>query len=220
MSDIDQAYAAARLAQVDVSRETADRLVLFVDLLKRWNPSKNLVSAKTLDEVWVRHIADSLQLVVIAPEALRWVDLGSGGGLPALVIAAVMAGRPGAHVHCIESKLGKAAFLTEAARQMQVPVTVWPQRIEAVLSQQSLACDVVCARALAPLADLLSLANPLLKTGAIGIFPKGQDVVSELTDAAKYWKFEHQSIPSVTDPRAQILKVRDVLPASRSAHRH
>ncbi len=201
---------AAELAGVPVSRETADRLTLYVDLLRKWNPSKNLVAPSTLDAIWSRHVADSLQLIRCAPDATRWADLGSGGGLPALVVAAVVADRPGALVHCVESKLGKAAFLQEAARQMRVPVKVWAKRIEDVVGREITSVDVVSARALAPLVDLLSLANPLLKTGAVGVFPKGQDVGVELTQAAKYWRFTHRSVPSVTDPRGTILVVRDV----------
>jgi 16S rRNA (guanine527-N7)-methyltransferase len=210
MSGPRTAQEAAELAGVAVSRETADRLSLYVDLLRKWNPSKNLVAPSTLDAIWSRHIADSLQLIPCAPEAATWVDLGSGGGLPALVVAAVLAERPGTLVHCVESKLGKAAFLQEAARQMRVPVKVWPKRIEDVVGREILQADVVSARALASLPDLLSLANPLLKTGAVGVFPKGQDVGVELTQAAKYWRFTHRSVPSVTDPRAAILVVRDV----------
>ncbi|KAF0137862.1 MAG: 16S rRNA (guanine527-N7)-methyltransferase [Xanthobacteraceae bacterium] len=206
----DQALASADRAGVAVSRETADRLALYVALLRRWNPVKNLVSPHTLGEVWERHVTDSLQLVRIAPEARVWVDMGSGGGLPALVVAAVLAGKPGVEVHCIESKLGKAAFLQEAARQMRVPVTVWARRIEDVVGHDLVSADVVTARALAPMKDLLRLANPLLKTGALGIFPKGQDVASELTEAAIYWKFDHRSVPSVTDPRGRIIVVQGV----------
>lgn len=210
MSEPRNALEAAELAGVTVSRETADRLALYVDLLRKWNPSKNLVSPSTLDTIWGRHIADSLQLIPCAPRALTWVDLGSGGGLPALVVAAVLAERPGAQVHCVESKLGKAAFLQEAARQMRVPAKVWAKRIEDVVGRDLVRADVVSARALAALPDLLGLANPLLKTGAVGVFPKGQDVGVELTQAAKYWRFTHRSVPSVTDPRAAILVVRDV----------
>ncbi len=210
MTSPSNAEEAAVLAGLPVSRETAERLTLYVDLLRRWNPSKNLVAASTLDAVWSRHIADSLQVLRCAPDAKVWVDLGSGGGLPALVVAAVLAERPGAMVHCVESKLGKAAFLQEAGRQMRVPVKVWPKRIEDVVGREITSADVVSARALAPLADLLSLANPLLKTGAVGVFPKGQDVGVELTQAAKYWRFSHRSVPSVTDPRGTILVVTDV----------
>lgn len=207
---VEQALMAAKRAGVAVSRETAERLALYVALLQRWNPVKNLVSPHTLGEVWERHVTDSLQLVRIAPEAKVWVDMGSGGGLPALVIAACLADVPGAQVHCIESKLGKSAFLQEAARQMRVPARVWARRIEDVVGHDLVSADVVTARALAPMKDLLRLANPLLKSGAVGIFPKGQDVASELTDAAIYWKFNPRSVPSVTDPRGRIIVVQGV----------
>lgn len=205
---IDKALAAAELAGVPVSRETAERLALYVSLLQRWNPAKNLVAPRTLGEVWERHVADSLQLLRLAPDARRWVDMGSGGGLPPLVIAAALADAPGAEVHCIESKLGKAAFLQEAARQMRVPVKVWARRVEDVLGRDIVSADVVTARALAPLAELLRLANPLLKSNAIGIFPKGQDVASELTDAARYWRFAHHLVPSATESQARIVVIQ------------
>ena len=136
--------------------------------------------------------------------------LDGGTKKAARVIAAVLADVPGAVVHCIESKLGKAAFLQEAARQMKVPVKVWARRIEDVVGHDLVSADVVCARALAPLKELLRLANPLLKTGAVGIFPKGQDVASELTDAAIYWKFNPRSVPSVTDPKGRIIVIQGV----------
>lgn len=211
MTVLDRAYAAGDRAGWAVSRETAERLTLYVDLLKRWNPVKNLVSPHTLGEVWERHIVDSLQLVRLAPPDARvWVDMGSGGGLPALVIAACVGEIPGAQVHCIESKLGKAAFLQEAARQMRVPVRVWARRVEDIVGSELQRADVVTARALAPLVKLLDLANPLLKTGALGIFPKGQDVASELTEAARYWTFEPRSVPSVTDPKGRIIVIHGV----------
>ena len=146
MTSPTNAEEAAALAGLPVSRETAERLTLYVDLLRRWNPSKNLVAASTLDGVWSRHIADSLQVLRCAPTAKVWVDLGSGGGLPALVVAAMLAERPGAMVHCVESKLGKAAFLQEAGRQMRVPVKVWPKRIEDVVGREIVSADVVSAR--------------------------------------------------------------------------
>lgn len=213
---VEDAFAAAALAEVEVSRETARRLALYAELLRKWNPTKNLVAASTLDDLWTRHVADSLQLLRQAPGARRWVDLGSGGGLPALVVAAALAEAPGASVHCIESKLGKAAFLREAARQMQVPVTVHAGRIESVLDRwpAEAKVEVVCARALAGLSKLLVLASPLLKTGAIGLFPKGQDVGSELTEAAKYWKLDASLVPSATDPSGQTVVIRHAVPLS------
>ncbi|QCK85282.1 16S rRNA (guanine(527)-N(7))-methyltransferase RsmG [Phreatobacter aquaticus] len=214
VSDRAAAEAAARQAGVAVSRETQDRLVLYVSLLRRWNPVKNLVSPHTLSAVWERHIADCLQLAALAPDARTWVDLGSGGGLPGLVIAAVLAERAGTRIHLVESKLGKAAFLREAARQMGVPATIHAFRIEGVLAQWTEPVDVVTARALAPLDQLVRLSVPLLKTGAFGLFPKGQDVGSELTQAAKYWKLDTVLTPSVTEQDGRIVTVRRAEPVA------
>lgn len=215
MTEIDKARTAGERAGVAVSRETAERLALYVALLRQWNPTKNLVSASTLDSVWERHIVDCLQLAAISP-ARHWVDMGSGGGLPGLIIASVLAERGGT-VHCIESKLGKAAFLREAARQMQVPATIHAERIEAVMQgwPEERAVDVVTARALAPLGQLLTLSKSLLKKGAVGIFPKGQDAAKELTGAAQYWNFNHTLRPSVTDSAARIVLISDL--AERSS---
>ncbi|WP_439572289.1 16S rRNA (guanine(527)-N(7))-methyltransferase RsmG [Phreatobacter sp.] len=206
------AVEAGRLAGVDVSRETARRLAVYVSLLRQWNPTKNLVAPSTLDDVWRRHVADSLQVLAAAPSATRWADLGSGAGLPGLVIAAAIADRPGAIVHCIESRQGKAAFLREAARRMGVPARVHADRIESVTKRWTEPLDAVTARALAPLADLLSLAAPLLKTGVTAIFLKGQDVGSELTLASKYWSLDLEQRPSATDPQGRVVVIHRALP--------
>lgn len=207
-----EAIAAGRLAGVDVSRETARRLATYVGLLRQWNAAKNLVAPSTLGDVWHRHIADSLQVLAAAPEARSWVDLGSGAGLPGLVIAAVLAGRPDTVVHCIESRQGKAAFLREAARRMGVPARIHADRIEAVTKRWTGPVDAVTARALAPLDQLLALAGPLLKTGASAVFLKGQDVGSELTLASKYWNLDADLRPSVTDAQGRVVVIRKAQP--------
>lgn len=212
--EMGEAERAAQTAGVAVSRETMERLVLYVELLRRWNPTKNLVAPATLAQVWTRHIADCLQLVSLVPPGRIWVDLGSGAGLPGLVIAAVLAEQPGARIHCVESKLGKAAFLREAARIMNVPATIHAARIEDVVADWSGPVDVVTARALAPLSQLVAMSHDLLKTGAIGLFLKGQDVARELTEAAKYWKLDPVLTPSATDPQARIVTLRSAAPVS------
>ncbi|QCI64926.1 16S rRNA (guanine(527)-N(7))-methyltransferase RsmG [Phreatobacter stygius] len=210
--EIGEAQRAAATAGVAVSRETLERLVLYVDLLRRWNPTKNLVAPATLAAVWTRHIADCLQLVKFVPAGRIWVDLGSGAGLPGLVIAAALADQPGARIHCVESKLGKAAFLREAARIMKVPATIHAARIEDVVANWHGPVDVVTARALAPLTELITLSHDLLKTGAIGLFLKGQDVARELTEAAKYWTLDPVLTPSATDSQARIVTLRNAAP--------
>jgi len=205
---------ARALALVPVSHETESRLDLFVNLFLRWQKAVQLVAPSTLPTLWTRHIADSLQLVALAPEATRWADLGSGGGFPGLIVAIALAGRPGAMVHLIESDTRKAAFLREAARITQAPATVHHERIESAAERIG-PVDVVTARALAPMEKQLSLAAPLLSTGARGIFLKGQDVDSELTEAAKSWSIDYTIQPSLTDPRGRIVFVNRAQPLGK-----
>ncbi|WP_378776559.1 16S rRNA (guanine(527)-N(7))-methyltransferase RsmG [Methylopila musalis] len=196
--------AAARL--MDVSRETWTRLDALVAALDRWQAKTNLVAPTTLAQVWTRHVADSAQLVELAPKDARvWVDLGSGGGFPGLVVAARLAGRT--DVHLVESNLKKAAFLREAARAMGVAVTVHAVRAEAALGGALPRADVVSARALASLSDLLRLAAPLLKTGAVGLFPKGEKAADELTQAQESWNINASFHSSRTDPAASVIRV-------------
>jgi 16S rRNA (guanine527-N7)-methyltransferase len=208
-SAIDLSADRARaLALTPVSRETLDRLDRFVAVLLTWQQRVNLIAPSTVSEIWTRHIADSLQLIALAPQARIWVDLGSGGGFPGLVVACALADRAGAQVHLVEANAKKAAFLREAARLTGAPALVHGERIEAFLRKAPAAAQVVTARALAPLAELLAYACPLLKSGACGLFPKGQDVESELTEAAKYWKIQASLAVSRTDPKARIVVVR------------
>ena len=203
----DRAQAEALFGGL-VSRETWARLDSLVALLLKWQDTTNLIAPSTLNEIWTRHIADSLQLLTIVPEARVWVDLGSGGGFPGLVVACAMADYPGAKVHLVESNQKKSAFLRESARVLNVPAIVHARRIEDFVSASMQSFDVVTARALAPLEKLLGYAGPLLKTGAIGLFPKGQDVEAELTAASKSWTMWTELVPSVTDPQARIVVVR------------
>ena len=198
---------ARALETVPVSRETAAKLDLFVDKLLHVTPHINLIARSTIPNIWTRHVADSLQLLALAPEAKCWVDLGSGAGFPGIVIACALAGREGAIVHLVESIGKKAAFLREAVNLLQVPALVHPVRIEDFVKNFKEEADVVCARALAPLDELLKLADPLLKTGAQGLFPKGQDVEGELTRASKYWNIEAELVPSKTSTDGRIVVV-------------
>jgi 16S rRNA (guanine527-N7)-methyltransferase len=208
-TDLTRDRARAQLLFADpVSRETWERLDGLVALLLKWQDTTNLVAPSTLTEIWTRHIADSLQLLTIAPDARAWVDLGSGGGFPGLVVACAMADHPGVKIDLVESNQKKSAFLREAARILDVPAIVHARRIEDFISAPLQSFDVVTARALAPLERLIGYASPLLKTGAIGLFPKGQDVEAELTAASKSWTIDAELVPSVTDPQARIVVVR------------
>jgi 16S rRNA (guanine527-N7)-methyltransferase len=195
-----------------VSRETENRLDIFVDLLLDWQKKTNLVAPSTLHELWTRHIADSLQLLPLAPEARLWVDFGSGGGFPGMPIACALAGQTGAQVHLIESNGKKAAFLREAVRATGAPAVVHRERAEKFGESCAEAAHVVTARALAPLKILCAQAFPLISRGAVGLFLKGQDVDAELTDAAKYWRLEASKVPSKTSPQSAIVVVRGLRP--------
>jgi 16S rRNA (guanine527-N7)-methyltransferase len=208
---------ARALALVPVSRETTDRLDRFVALLLRWQQRINLIAPSTERTIWTRHIADSLQLLALAPDARVWGDLGSGAGFPGLVLACALADVADARVHLVETNLKKIAFLREAVRTTGAPAIVHPARIEEFAVAPPGPMDVVVARALAPLPKLLQLASPLLKSGALGVFPKGQDVAAELTEASKSWKIQASLTQSRTDPMAQIVVVRELEPKLSTA---
>lgn len=205
---VDNSDRLRGLSLTPVSRETEERLAILVAELERWQRAKNLVSTATLDEVWTRHIADSLQLFDHAPEARRWLDLGSGGGFPGLVLGIRLA-EVGGHIDLVESNARKCAFLRHAARLTGAAVTVHAARIEDAMPQFLGKVDVVTARALASLPLLLDWCKDLLRTGVIGVFPKGQHLDAELTEASKYWKIQASTFPSVTDSAARILVIRN-----------
>ena len=181
-----------------VSRETSERLDHFIKLLLQWQAKTNLVAGSELPRIWTRHVADSLQLLDLAPQAKTWVDLGSGGGFPAVPVACALAESAGARLHMVESNAKKAAFLREAVRVTGVPGLVHAKRIEDCGDSFGDKVDVVSARALAPLTMLCAHAFPLIVRGAVGLFPKGQDIEAELTQAARYWNIGYELVPSRT----------------------
>src|SRR6266403_4032659 len=183
---------AAALALTPVSRETEARLDRYVDLLVEWQAKTNLVAPSTLPNLWTRHISDSLQLLRLAPSAKVWLDLGSGGGFPGVVLACALAETPGATVHLVERIAKKAAFLREALRVTSSPGMVHLAEIKDSVDRIAGNVDCVTARAVAPLHQLVGLAEPLVRRGAKALFLKGQDVEAELTEATKYWNIEPQ----------------------------
>jgi 16S rRNA (guanine527-N7)-methyltransferase len=189
---------AAALALTPVSRETEARLVAYVDLLLQWQAKTNLVASSTLPNLWTRHISDSLQLLPLAPNAKIWVDLGSGGGFPGVVLACALADTPGAMVHLVERNARKAAFLREALRITGAAGTVHLADIGDSVDSLPGAVDCVTARAVAPLHQLAGFAEPLVGKGAKALFLKGQDVEAELTEATKYWKLTPRLHASLT----------------------
>ncbi len=201
------------IGEYDVSRETIARLETYVRLLIRWNARINLVAEATLDAVWARHIVDSAQLFPLAPaDAARWIDLGSGAGLPGLPIAALAAEKaPHLRVTLVESNKRKAAFLATAAREMGLDVSIKPGRIETLAPRPY---DVVSARALAPLPQLCGLAHRFSGPGTVFLFLKGARVDSELTATAANWHIQAERIASQTDPEATVLRILELDPRS------
>ncbi|MBH0237789.1 16S rRNA (guanine(527)-N(7))-methyltransferase RsmG [Methylobrevis albus] len=190
-------------------------LAAYVALLKKWQPAKNLVAPAALAEIWRRHVADSAQALAVRPEARRWLDIGSGAGFPGLVTATLMKGRDGAHVHLAESNGRKVAFLRTVIRELGLPATVHPIRIESLATRSAPDLgdiDAVSARALAPLADLLGLAAPILERGAAGVFHKGQDFASEVALATQSWVFDLIEHPSRIDPGGRVAVLTSVRP--------
>jgi 16S rRNA (guanine527-N7)-methyltransferase len=200
----------AALMLTPVSRETEGRLDRFVDLLLEWQTKTNLVAASTLAQLWNRHVSDSLQLLALAPSAKTWVDLGSGGGFPGIVLACALAERANASVHLIERNAKKAAFLREALRVTAAPGVVHLADIGETVDRIRGPVDCVTARALAPLNVLLGFAEPLVKKGATALFLKGQDVEAELTEATKYWKIKPRLHSSRTGGQGWIVELDEI----------
>jgi 16S rRNA (guanine527-N7)-methyltransferase len=196
------------LRLVPVSRETGDRLAVYVGLLARWGKTTNLIAESTFGSVWTRHIADSAQLLALAPGALRWIDMGSGAGFPGLVIAIQLADLPGAIVHCIESNKRKCAFLSEAARATGAAATIHCQRVETIEPSSLAPVDAVTARAFAPLPLTLKLARPWMERGAVGVFPRGESAKDQLAALPRASAYAIEVLPSVVDANAAILRVR------------
>src|ERR1700704_6623195 len=216
-SPISASDKAAALALTPVSRETEARLDRYVDLLLEWQAKTNLVAPSTLPNLWTRHIADSLQLLALAPSAKIWMDLGSGGGFPGVVLACALAETPGATVHLVERNAKKAAFLREALRVTGSPGMVHLSDIEDIVETLKAPIDCVTARALAPLHQLIGFAEPLVRKGAKALFLKGQDVEAELTEATKYWNIKPNLHSSLTGGGGWIVELDHVERRNQSA---
>jgi 16S rRNA (guanine527-N7)-methyltransferase len=207
----DLADRAKAQTLVPVSRETEERLAVFVDLLRRWQTIKNLVGPSTLQAIWTRHIADSAQLVDLMPKAKRWVDLGSGAGFPGIVIAIMLQGQDGVRIDLVESNERKCAFLREAIRVTGAPARVHMGRIEKIVPLLDGTVDVATSRALAALPELVSMSQTLLDRGAVGLFLKGEEAVLSEAAGASFsdgGDYDYDMFRSRTHPNAQIIRVR------------
>ncbi len=210
-----EAFAKAH----DVSRETLALLETYVALLGDWNQRHNLVSEKSLENVWHRHVWDSAQLIRFVPKtATSLVDLGSGAGFPGIVLAAMLRERPQFRTVLYESIAKKCRFLEEVAGQLKLNVEVRNARMEEAKREPF---GLVTARACAPLAKLLGYARPFQDSRTVNLFLKGQNVESELTEARTSWRMKVVRHDSLTDPSGVTLEIRDLshVAARRNASR-
>ncbi|WP_237072479.1 16S rRNA (guanine(527)-N(7))-methyltransferase RsmG [Pseudaestuariivita rosea] len=191
---------------INVSRETFEKLKDFEALILKWNKKINLISRSSQSDLWIRHIVDSAQLFDAFPKLVtKYADLGSGGGFPGIILSILLSEKmPNADTILVESDKRKAEFLRSASRTLGLKATVMTDRIEMIAP---LAVDLITARALASLDDLLGYAEMHLTTGGIAVFPKGEKAGQEIAVARQNWDFELQEKISKTDPNAVILKV-------------
>lgn len=193
----------------DVSRETLQRLSIYVDLIEKWNPKINLVSKASLIGIWDRHIWDSAQIQDIGIEGELWADFGSGGGMPAIILA-IFAKEitPDRRFHLVESDQRKCAFLRTAIREIGLNAEVSASRIEELAP---LKANVVSARALTDLNGLLGFFEHHAAKGGVGIFPKGETWEKEIEQAQEFWSFRYEEFSSKTNPSAAILKIEEIV---------
>lgn len=201
-----EAEQEAFRARAYASAEQIADLEAFRLRLVEANAVMNLVGPDSLPDFWNRHVWDSAQLLDLAPDAKTWADLGAGAGFPGLVLSIMLKGRGGAHVWLIDSLAKRCRFLQEVVAALSLPATVIVGRAEA----QSVTCDIVTARAVAPMEKLLGYAQPYFQRGAQGLFLKGERAESELIEARKSWHFEAELAPSQSDVRGRIVTIRSL----------
>ena len=198
----------------NVSRETMASLEIYAELLRKWQKAVNLVAHSTLDEVWHRHIGDSAQIVDIvkASDSSKnngiWLDIGSGGGFPGLVAAIMLSEDFDYHFHLVESNGRKCAFLADVVRHLDLPAQIHNERIEKLAEDGSLGpVQIVSARALASLDDLLELSAPFIDRHSVAYYFKGRDLDREIGQANKRWEFRSKQYNSVTSTEGRILEI-------------
>ena len=192
-----------------VSRESIELLQIYVDLLVEWQKKTNLVSNSSLDEIWKRHICDSIQCKSIFPNKLIWLDIGTGAGFPGLVLSILSRNEPGFVMNLVESNNKKCAFLRKVIRETGVPAKVNASRIESV-AKQYLDTDVVTARALTSLDNLLMLTQSWFNSGAVGLFLKGRDYSQELEKCRGSWEFDLLVHNSRIEENSVLLEIQNL----------
>jgi 16S rRNA (guanine527-N7)-methyltransferase len=195
------------ISGVDVSRETLERLGAFEDLVRKWTKKINLIARNDVDHIWDRHIVDSAQVWASAPDEWNhWVDIGSGGGFPAIILATIaVEKKPDARFTLIESDQRKATFLRTAIRELNLNAIVLDDRIELAPPQNA---DVISARALASLTILLGFAERHLAPNGIAVFQKGKSADDEIIEAKHTWAFDYNKVPSITNGDACVISIK------------
>jgi 16S rRNA (guanine527-N7)-methyltransferase len=204
-----QEFGPKELASaINVSRETIEHLQIYSEMLVEWNAIHNLVSKNSLPYLWQRHILDSAQLACYVPDtALSLVDLGAGAGFPGLVLAEMLRERPGFRAVLFEATGKKCRFLEAVAERLGLEIEVRNARVETAQPEKF---DVITARALAPLDELLAYTQRFFGDKSVALFNKGQNIGVELTNTHKSWKMDSYQHPSISDPRGIILEVREL----------
>jgi 16S rRNA (guanine527-N7)-methyltransferase len=203
--DLQNAYGAQDFARAfGATKAQVAQLERFRVRLEAANAIMNLVGPATLPTFWSRHVLDSAQLLKLAPDSLTWADLGAGAGFPGVVLAILLKGRPGARVHLIDSLTKRCRFLDEIIGELELPAQVHNARAEGL----NIPVEIVTARACAPLEKLLGFARPYFQLGAEGLFLKGEGAAEELAQARPTWRFDAELIPSLSDPRGQVVRIR------------
>jgi 16S rRNA (guanine527-N7)-methyltransferase len=209
---VEQSERIEFLKKTPVSHETMDKLDRYAELLVEWNQKFNLIAKSTLSHIWTRHFLDSAQLMLhIQPKTAVVADLGSGAGFPGLVLSILGI----CNVHLIESTGKKAGFLQLVNKELGLKATIHSRRIE---EMKNFRADVITARAIAPLPELLKLSMPLIKKDSLCLFLKGQNVDRELTDSKKYWTFDSEKIPSLSDASGNVLIIRHLRSKNAAPH--
>jgi 16S rRNA (guanine527-N7)-methyltransferase len=210
----DRKYRELEKILPGVSRETFERLLAYEALFIKWSKAINLAAPSTLAEFWQRHVLDSAQLAAIHEPAGIWVDIGSGGGLPGIVMSILLRDSSAGLIHLVESNGKKAAFLRQALIETGGAGQVHILRIEDAYPEIGPAA-VVTSRALAPLPALISLAHPWLRGGARGLFHKGREYREEVKAASDEWHLDLIEHPSTVDAASAILEIRSASPRLR-----
>ena len=196
------------LGNLNVSRETIEQLTHYVSLVKKWSPRINLVSRSSLDDLWDRHIVDSAQLFSLAQNEKTWLDLGSGGGFPGLVTSILGVGQGlDRNTTLIESDTRKSVFLRTVIRELELPAVVLNTRIE---DAEPAKAEVLSARALSNLSQLLDHALRHMSPNGVALFPKGESWRKEVAEAKEQWSFDLEEFTSWTEPKAAILRIRGI----------